>query len=188
MVRIIKNSTGSGSGVSSAVPKQAEETTYDLERCVVGLVMLLNDIDEDIRDQIGTTGEAVVDLELSPSLREFVLDILHERFRHYGDDFVESRRAFLAAIGDRKRVKIRLAPPEPEDVDPEDEDSGWQLVLYAGNRRIGKRPVRGSGTMSEFHAVCWLFHRSGIRTRDLWRTVEEVLPGWREDVVDASRG
>jgi hypothetical protein len=181
MVRIIKKNAGSSSG-SSAIPAPPEETLYDLERCVVGLVMMLNDIDEDIQDQIGATGEAVVDLELIPGLREFVLDILHERFRNYRDDFAQSRRTFLAAIGDRKRVKLRLAPPEPEDVDPEDENKGWQLVLYAGNRRMGTRPVSGFAAMSEFHAACWLFHRHGIRARDLWRTVEGVLPGFHKAI------
>ena len=186
MVHIIKKNAGGGG--SSAFPTPAEDTIYDLERCVVGLVMLLNDLDEDITDQITASGEAVVDLELIPSIREFYLDILHERFRRFDEDFAESRRSFLMAVGDRKRVKLRLVPPAGDEADPEYDGDTWNLVLYAGNRRLGARPVSGFAAMSEFHAACWLFHRHGIRSRDLWRTVEGVLPGWREAVVDASNG
>ena len=147
MVRIIKKRTGSSSG-SSAVPTAAENTTYDLERCVVGLVMLLNDFDDDIQDQIGTAGEAVVDLEMIPGIREFYVDILHERFRKFDEDFAESRRSFLMAVGDRKRVKLRLAPPAGDEADPEYDGDTWNLVLYAGNRRLGTRPVSGFAAMS----------------------------------------
>jgi len=84
------------------------------------------------------------------------------------------------AVGDRKRVKFRLAPPAGDEADPEYDGDTWNLVLYAGNRRLGTRPVSGFAAMSGFHAACWLFHRHGILSRDLWRTVETVMPGFRE--------
>ena len=187
MVRIIKKSTTSSSS-GNAAAELVEETIYDLERCVVGLVMLLNDLDEDITDQITASGEAVVDLEMIPGIREFYVDILHERFRKFDEDFAESRRSFLMAVGDRKRVKLRLVPPAGDEADPEYDGDTWNLVLYAGNRRLGARPVSGFAAMSEFHAACWLFHRHGIRSRDLWRTMEGVFPGFHKAIDDTSKG
>jgi len=125
-------------------------------------------------------GEAIVGLEAVPGFREFILDILHERFWDRDDDFAESRRIFLAKVGERKRLKIRMAPLEEAESDAEDEKREWSLTLYAGNSRLATRPMMSFAAMADFHAACWLFHRHGVRTREIWRTLETVMPGFQE--------
>jgi hypothetical protein len=176
MVRIIRRNAAPV--VTAAVPP--EETWHDLERSVVGLVMVLSNLDESITDQLCEDGEAVVSLETAPGLREFFLDILHERFWSPDEDFAESRRTFLAKVSERKRLKIRMTPLEEAESDTEDEKREWNLTLYAGNSRLAVRPMKSFAAMADFHAACWLFHRHGIRTREMWRTLETVLPGFHE--------
>ena len=176
MIKIIRKNTGTAVATAAA----PEETWHDLERSVVGLVMVLSDLDEDIREQLCDDGEAVVSLEMIPSVRDFLLDILHERFWNHNDDFAESRRTFLAKVGDRKRLKIRMTPVEEAESDTEDGKREWNLSLYAGNSRLAIRPMKSFAAMADFHAACWLFHRHGIRTREMWPTLETVLPGFQE--------
>jgi len=180
VIKIIRSNTRTV--VTAPVPP--EETWHDLERSVVGLVLVLSDLDEDIRKQLCEDGEAVVSLEMIPSVRDFLLDILHERFWNHNDDFAESRRTFLAKVGDRKRLKIRMTPVEEAESDTEDGKREWNLTLYAGNSRLAIRPMKSFAAMADFHAACWLFHRHGIRTREMWRTLETVLPGF-QDWVDS---
>jgi hypothetical protein len=66
---------------------------------VVGLVLVLSDLDEDIREQLCEDGEAVVNLEMIPSVRDFLLDILHERFwNHNGVWGAGYSRALCPAV------------------------------------------------------------------------------------------
>jgi hypothetical protein len=176
MVRLIKRNTGGAAPMVTA----PEDTWHDLERPVVGLMLALSTIDDEIREQLCEDGEAIVGLEAVPGFREFILDILHERFRDRDDDFAESRRIFLAKVGERKRLKIRMAPLEEAGSDAEDGKREWSLTLYAGNSRLATRPMMSFAAMADFHAACWLFHRHGVRTREIWRTLETVMPGFQE--------
>jgi len=176
MVRIIKKNTRTV--VTAAAPP--EDTWHDLERPVVGLMLALSTIDDEIREQLCEDGEAIVGLEAVPGFREFILDILHERFWDRDDDFAESRRIFLAKVGERKRLKIRMAPLEEAESDAEEGKREWSLTLYAGNSRLATRPMKSFAAMADFHAACWLFHRHGVHTREIWRTLETVMPGFQE--------
>lgn len=177
MIRIVRKNSGRPIATAAAAP---EETWHDLERSMIGLAMVLRDLDDNITEQICESGEAVVSLEQAPGAREFLLDILHERFRTYDDNFADSRVVFLSKIGDRKRLKIRMTPRDEAESGTEGGEGEWNLTLYAGNSRLATRPMTSFAAMADFHAACWLLHRHGVRSREMWRTLETVLPGFQE--------
>jgi hypothetical protein len=188
VVRIIRKNAGTVP-VSTAVDSKPESKTpqaeswIDLAQNAVVLLQLVVELETTIQRQVSEDSGTTVSLDVSPGIRDLYLELIHSSFGYRNT----SAKDFRAMYKRLKRVRFAVGWGQEEpDLDEDEKEAGKlaaRIYVYAGDRVVGSRRVDGSpGDWQfdtdgwQFRTSWWLFHRTGVRSADLRRTLLEIDP------------